>query len=295
MHVPVLLHECVEFLAPKPGDFMIDGTVGRGGHSAEILKRITPNGALLCIDLDEGMIRRARSKIKDQRSKVTFVRGNYAELPEILAKRHLPKADGLLLDLGFSSDQLEHSGRGFSFLRNEPLLMTYDARRIPVKDFLRKISERELAEILRKYGEKRYAGRIAHAIAIQKNQRTISTSAELAEVVKRAVPLPYRHGRIHPATRTFQALRIYANDELHNLENVLSRVPDIVRPGGRVVIISFHSLEDRIVKHSLRELEKKGIARVLTKTPVTPSAQEIKTNPRSRSARLRAAKLKERG
>jgi len=222
---------------------------------------------------------------------VQLVHGNYADLPAILAERQMPKADALLLDLGFSSEQLGLS-RGFSFERDEPLLMTYDGSREPVAVLLRKTPERELVGILRDYGEERYAVRIARAIAMREKQKPILTSRELAETISAAVPGNYERGRIHPATRTFQALRIYANGELENLRRVILELPKIVRAGGRAVIISFHSLEDRIVKTMFRDMAAQGALEIITKKPVAASEEEIAANPRSRSAKLRAARLK---
>jgi len=288
MHIPVLLAEVLHYLDPRPGEFMIDGTFGSGGHSAAILEKILPGGKLLGVDWDKENI--ARSNLDSQKN-VLLAWGNYADLPEILKEEKLTKADGLLLDLGFSSEQLESSGRGFSFLKDEPLLMTYDDGRKPVRDILKKISEKELAEIIRNYGGERMAGRIAKAIVTRERQRPIATTGELAETVRAALPKHYERGRIDRATRTFQALRIYANGELESLSDILANIRAIIKPGGRAVIISFHSLEDRIVKQAFRALQADAAAEILTKKPVVASAEEIKINPRSRSAKLRAVKM----
>ncbi len=296
IHIPVLLHEVIKFLEPKPGEFIIDGTVGGGGHSAEIFEKILPNGILLGIDWDREFLEIANEKIsakfKNQKSKIKnnliLIHGNYADLPEILKEKKLGKADGLLLDLGFSSAQLEKSGKGFSFLKDEPLLMTYDRNKKPVKEILREISEEELARIIREFGEERFAKRISRAIAAQGKIKPIESSGELSNIVKNAVPKNYERGRIHPATRTFQALRIYANDELENLEKILKALPIILKPRGRAVIINFHSLEDRLVKNYMRRMAKENILKILAPKPIRPSPEEIKINPRSRSAKLRA-------
>lgn len=288
MHIPVLLKEIIAVLDPKPGEFFIDGTVGDGGHSVAILEKIGPEGMLLGTDLDETTLEKVKEKIATK-SKLILVRSNYADLPDILEKENLPKADGLLLDLGFSSEQLT-AGRGFSFSGpEEPLLMTYDRYAVPVKNLIRQLNEPELAEIIKEYGEEHMAKRIAHAI---KNSRSpIETNKQLAEIVAKVLPRNYERGRIHPATRTFLALRIYANQELDNLKKLLDSLGRILKIGGRAAIISFNSLEDRIVKNYFREKSKEGIMEILTKKPISPIFEEIKQNPRSRSAKLRAAKI----
>lgn len=290
-HQPVLLKEVLEVLDLRPGAFVIDGTVDGGGHAEAILKKIGPRGKLLGVDWDEVMLAETRKRflIEHRTSNIELVCGNYADLPEILAKKKLSKADGLLLDLGFSSEQLETSGRGFSFEKNEPLLMTYGADREPVKNILRRMHWRELAKIIFEFSGEKFAARIAKAIAERKKSKPIETTKDLCEIIASVVPRNYERGRIHPATRTFQALRIYANDELGNLRMAIARLPKILKPGGRAAIISFHSLEDKIVKNSFRELAGEGIIKILTKKPITPSADEIASNPRSRSAKLRAA------
>ncbi|MBM3257348.1 MAG: 16S rRNA (cytosine(1402)-N(4))-methyltransferase RsmH [Candidatus Liptonbacteria bacterium] len=338
-HTPVLLKEVLDLLDPKPGNFVIDGTVDGGGHARAILSRISPGGTLLGVDWDARMI--ANSKIQSSNSKVVLVHGNYADLPDILREQKLPKADfvspkgdsippkadfvspkgdsippkadfvspkgdsippkadfvspkadGLLLDLGFSSEQIDAEGRGMSFLRDEPLRMTYSDDQDPVSKILRELSERDLTKILREYGEERYAPRIAKAIKESLNKGSVETTGRLAEIIAEAVPRNYERGRIHPATRTFQALRIYANAELENLTKVLQALPGILNMGGRVAILTFHSLEDRIVKHTFRAMEKEGVLEVLTKKPVEASESEMQENPRSRSAKLRAALIK---
>ncbi len=292
-HTPVLLHEAVEVLDPKPGEFFIDGTIGGGGHANAILARIGSAGIFLGIDWDKEMIVRLRSKRNARSSKLLLVHGNYAELPAILTRYSLPKADGLLLDLGFSSRQLE-AGRGFSFeayAADEPLLMTYSAEREPVRQILSGIREQELERIIREFGGERFAGRIARAIIRAKRSHPIRTAGDLANAVRSAVPKQYERGRIDPATRTFQALRIYANEELANLEKLLREVREAVKPGGRIAIISFHSLEDRTVKIAFREFAGKGQAEILTKKPISPPLEARRRNPRSRSAKLRAILL----
>lgn len=290
MHTPVLLNEVIKILDPKPGEFFIDGTIGGAGHAIEIFKRILPEGRLLGIDWNKEMLEIARTKISAEaqnKAKLFLVNGNYADLPKILKSNGLSEADGLLLDLGVSSDELESSGRGFSFEKDEPLLMTYSDETKPVKEILKEISENDLQKIIKDFSQERYARQIAKAIKEKEKIVPIGTSRSLALVIESAVPRNYERGRIHPATRTFMALRIYANSELENLENVLKHLNKILKHNGRVAVISFHSLEDRIVKNYFREMAKKGEAQLITKKPIVSSKREIAINPRSRSAKLR--------
>lgn len=300
-HVPVLLQEVITFLGPRPGDFMIDGTVDGGGHAREILGRITATGTLLGLDWDEALLAECRARLGGYRNAV-LVHANYADLPRVLGENaaRLPaaQADGLLIDLGFSSEQLEASGRGFTFgtkegagSNDEPLLMTYDDSRTPVSALIRELPEDELADVIYKLGGERYSRRIAKAIKERGRRAPITTNGELADTVRSAVPHGYERGRIDAATRTFQALRIYANGELDNLKTLLEHLPDIVKPGGRAAIITFHSLEDRIVKEKFREMAKEGRAELITKKPIPATREEIRQNPRSRSAKLRVIQI----
>ena len=252
-HIPVLLKEVIKLLDPKEGKIMIDGTAGGGGHAKEILKLVGNSGRLLLVDWDKRAIASLKEEMKKYKN-IFYKQGNYSNLLEIMAENNFPKADGLLLDLGFSSDQLENSGRGFSFLRDEPLLMTYSDESRPLRDFLKRSKLPDLIEIIRKFGEERHAKKIAEAIFIKRKE--IETSVQLADIIRESVPKSYEYGRIHPATRTFQAFRIYINKELDNLENILHSLVEVLKPGGRVTIISFHSLEDRVVKINFKELEK---------------------------------------
>jgi len=291
-HIPVLLKKVVEILDLKPGEFFIDGTLGSGGHSEVILKKMN-TGKFLGVDLDLESLnltkKRLTQVLKGKQIKLIFRNGNFTDLNTILKQEKLGKANGLLLDLGFSSIQLQ-SGKGFSFSgKPEPLLMTYSSKYTPVKELLRKMNQKELAWVLKIYGEEKYAKRIAKAIKERERKKPIETNLELAEIVKLAVPLSYRRRKIHPATKTFLALRIFANQELENLEKVLNNLPEILKPNGRVVVISFNSLEDRIVKNKFRQLAKEEKIKVITKKPIVPDPEEIKFNPRSRSAKLRAA------
>ncbi len=292
-HIPVLLKEVIAVLDPKPGEFFIDGTVGNGGHMVSVLEKIMPSGKFLAVDWDESSLMKTKEEIEakfstlNSKFKIFWFNDNYANLPEI--SKELGKADGLLLDLGFSSEQLA-TGRGFSFSGpEEPLLMTYDLYAVPVKNLIKKLNEPELAEIIKDFGEEHYAKRISRAI--KQSRFPIETNKQLAEAVARAVPKNYERGRIHPATRTFLALRIYANQELANLEKLLNSLNEILKIGGRIAVISFNSLEDRIVKNFFRGKSKEGKMEILTKKPIIPTIEEIKENPRSRSAKLRAAKI----
>lgn len=274
---------------------MVDGTVDGGGHAREILGRITTTGTLLGIDWDEALLAECKARLSGYQNAI-LVHGNYADLPKILQEvsaergERFARADGLLVDLGFSSEQLAASGRGFSFGRDaadEPLLMTYDDSRPAVRELLRAMSEAELADVIYELGGERMSRRIAKAIKERGRRQPIMTSGELAETVRAALPRGYEHGRIDPATRTFQALRICANGELENLKALLAALPAIMRPGGRVAIITFHSLEDREVKVAFRDMAKKGIAKLASKKPAGPDREELASNPRSRSAKVR--------
>ncbi len=294
-HIPVLLDEALHYLDPKPGDFIIDGTLDGGGHAKEIVNKILPRGIFLGIDLDPDMIAKTKPIIESQMFSPTataiFEQGNYADLPKILKKNKLPKANGLFLDLGFSSQQME-AGRGLSFGKDEPLDMRYDpGGEITAAEVVNSWTEKELGDLFLAYGEERYSRTIAREIIQSRKKKRIIRTAELTEIIERSVPKNYEQGRINPATRVFQALRIIVNDEIRNLETVLSIVHEIVEHQGRVVIISFHSLEDRMVKNKFRDLANDQGATLLTKKPIIASAPEMEKNPRSRSAKLRALRL----
>lgn len=292
-HVPVLLKEVVDILDPRPREFFIDGTIDGGGHAEAILGKILPGGKILGLDWDKKTLEATKKKsfVIDHPSSVILRWANYANISEILKKEKLGKADGLLLDLGFSTEQIENSGRGFSFLKDEPLYMTYSDENPPVARIIRDLKENELSSIIFKLGGERLSRKIAKAIKETSKKKRITSSKELAEIIRGAVPKSYENGRIDPATRTFQALRIYANHELENLERILSDLPEILKPRARVAVISFHSLEDAIVKKYFQKTEKEKVLTILTKKPITPTPEEIKDNPRSRSAKLRSALL----
>ena len=292
-HVPVLLKEAIDFLAVRRGGTYIDCTVGLGGHSYEIAKRLGAPGHLIGFDKDPAALEKAREKLVVGRS--SLVVGQNDDWPNIelrhgsfagLADSQELKADGLLADLGVSSLQFDTPARGFSFQAEGPLDMRMNPlAELTAEQVVNQFDERELADLIYEFGEERRSRRIARAIV---RSRPIHTTAQLAAVIS-AAARPMKHERIHPATRTFQALRIFVNRELDDLKGLLEAGPRILKPGGRIVVISFHSLEDRIVKDAFREGAKQGHYRLLTKKPVTASKDEIDRNPRARSAKLRAA------
>jgi len=290
-HVPVLLKEVLEVLNPSQGEFIIDGTLGEGGHTKAFIEAVKPDGKILATDWDKGNVENAKTQIDGSKLKSLILRNaNYADLPGILREEKLGKADALLLDVGFASGQLT-SGRGFSFQKDEPLLMTYSDDQVPAYAILRQLKERELAEMIRELSDEKYSGRIARVIKEEGKKVPIVRTGRLAEIIKSAVPKNYEHGRINPATRTFMALRIYTNDELGNLDHALQNLEEIVKVGGRVAVISFHSKEDKIVKNYFRDMSREGKAELITKKPITPQEEEIRDNPKSRSAKLRAIKI----
>ncbi|MEK7123410.1 MAG: 16S rRNA (cytosine(1402)-N(4))-methyltransferase RsmH [Patescibacteria group bacterium] len=288
MHFPVLTKEVLEFLNPRLGENFIDCTVDGGGHAREILKKISPDGKLLGIDLDSEMIKNTRLEINDEN--LILVNENFKNLKKIIEEKKFSRVSGILIDLGWSSTQIEKSGRGFSFLKDEPLDMRYSSSGMTAAEAANQLSEKDLADIFWQYGEERFSRRIAKKIVEARKKKRILTTFDLVEAVKTAVPRSYERGRIHPATRVFQGLRIYVNQELENLKEVLPQAVEILAPGGRLAVISFHSLEDRIVKNFFREMKKEGRLEILTKKPVVPSDEEIKLNPRSRSAKLRVCR-----
>ena len=288
MHFPVLTKEVLEFLNPRLGENFIDCTVDGGGHAREILKKISPDGKLLGIDLDSEMIKNTRLEINDEN--LILVNENFKNLKKIIEEKKFSRVSWILIDLGWSSTQIEKSGRGFSFLKDEPLDMRYSSSGMTAAEAANQLSEKDLADIFWQYGEERFSRRIAKKIVEARKKKRILTTFDLVEAVKTAVPRSYERGRIHPATRVLQGLRIYVNQELENLKEVLPQAVEILAPGGRLAVISFHSLEDRIVKNFFREMKKEGRLEILTKKPVVPSDEEIKLNPRSRSAKLRVCR-----
>ena len=283
-HVPVLAEEVLTWLQPEPGQTFVDGTLGGGGHTRRLAEAVGGYGLVIACDRDLAAVEAAAELLKGL--PVTAVHANYSDLPETLKELQKENVTGILLDLGISSDQLADQDRGFSFHSTGLLDLRFDITRgEPAWKLLERLSAEHLADLIFKYGEERYSRQIARRIIEQRRQAPIRTAKELAEVVRATVPSS-KYDRIDPATRTFQAFRIGVNDELKWLEVALRRLPDCLKPGGRLAVISFHSLEDRIVKNALRTDDRLD---VLTRRPVRPSEQEIAGNPRSRSAKLRVA------
>ncbi|MCC2640816.1 MAG: mraW [Nitrospira sp.] len=289
-HDPVLVEEILFWLQCKPGGVYVDCTLGYAGLAARILDHSAPNGILVGIDRDAAALAEAQSRLQDRMARVHLRHGNFRDLKTHVHESGLRQIDGMIFDLGVSSPQLDRKERGFSFREDGPLDMRMDQTegRTAV-DLVRDLPETELADLIYRFGEERYSRRIARAIVQTRMQEVIGTTWKLAAVVERAVPASYRHGRIHCATRTFQALRIAVNHELDVLEPALRDAVDLLVPGGRVCAVSFHSLEDRIVKHTFRALAagSGALLSVLTKKPVMASEIERCRNPRSRSAKLR--------
>ncbi|MEW5908695.1 MAG: 16S rRNA (cytosine(1402)-N(4))-methyltransferase RsmH [Thermodesulfobacteriota bacterium] len=305
-HMPVMTNEVITYLNLKPGRIIVDGTLGGGGHAGAILKKISPGGILIGIDLDQDSIEQFQSTYPQASHDIHLFHGNFRQLPDYLYRLGIPRVDGILVDLGISFHQIEYSGRGFSFSKDEPLDMRMDtAGKVKAEDLINGLDQKELTGIFKKFGEERFAEKIAARIVGERKKQRIQTSTELSRIVcatlKHAGAKPRK---IHPATRVFMALRIAVNHELENLEIFMDQAPGFLESGGRLCILSFHSLEDRIVKNRMRELEhpctcpsdfprcvcgRTGVFKVLTRKPVCPSPEEIGINPMSRSAKLRAA------
>ncbi len=284
-HKSVLVAEVLRFLDLKRGMVAVDGTLGSGGHSLELLKQIGPEGRLIGLDQDPAAIERARERLKEYGKQVSFHHENFENLDQVLDQLHLSEVNAVLLDIGFSSDQLEDASRGFSFERQGPLDMRMNPEyEVSARDLVNKLSERELADVFWKYGEERHSRKYARLIVEKRKQHPFQTTHDLARLIESALPFKLK---IHPATRVFQALRITVNRELQVLETALPKAWKKIAPHGKLAVISFHSLEDRIVKHQIQAWVKAGEGKALTKKPVTASEEEIKENPRSRSAKLR--------
>ncbi|MBX3323630.1 MAG: 16S rRNA (cytosine(1402)-N(4))-methyltransferase RsmH [Phycisphaeraceae bacterium] len=308
-HTPVLLSEVLEVLDPQPGETLVDCTAGLGGHAAAVAARVGPSGQVVLLDLDPGNLARAEAAVRAAltpaepwRARVIAIQANFASVGRELVGRGL-RADMLLADLGFASTQMDDAARGFSFRRAGPLDMRLDpAGPIRAAELVNTLPERELADLIYRFGEDRLSRRIARAIVEARAHSPIETTDRLAEVVARAYPVQARHGPIHPATRTFQALRIAVNDELGNLEALLAAIAreagragapgqGWLNSGSRVALISFHSLEDRPIKIALREIADRGFGQILTRRPISASEDEVSRNTRARSAKLRSLKL----
>jgi len=289
IHIPVLKKEVIEYLDPKVNQNFIDCTIGGGGHALSILSFTKPKGRVLGIDWDKEIIDNLRLR---NEKRLILVHDNFANLEKIVKENEFQDISGILLDLGMSSWHLEESGKGFSFQREEPLDMRYNSNQensLTAETIINQYPQEQIENILKEYGEERFAKRIAKRIVEKRKVRPIKTTFQLTEIISQAVPGWYKRQRIHFATKTFQALRIAVNQELDNLQKVLPQAIKILNPGGKIVVISFHSLEDRIVKNFFKEQKKNNLIEILTKKPIRPSPEEVSTNPRARSAKLRAA------
>lgn len=285
VHVSVMLDEIIAWLDPRPGAIVVDGTVGGGGHARALAERIVPDGTLIALDRDPAVIAAAETFLAGL--PVRLAQANFCDLPEVLETLDIPAVDGIVLDLGLSSDQLADTSRGFSFSGEGPLDLRFDPTEgEPAWRLVNRLGEEALANLIFYFGEERHSRRIARAIVQHRRAAPIKTASELAELVRRSVPRSAWAQKIDPATRTFQALRIATNDELKSLDIALQRLPECLKPGGRLAVISFHSLEDRRVKQAFRGDER---YEVLTKKPLRPSHEETVRNPRARSAKLRVA------
>ena len=289
-HSPVLYDDVLNFLKPADGKAFLDATTDGGGHACGIIGAMAKGAIFVGMDRDKTMVDRLGQELKGD-GRVRLIVGNFRDI-QAIAEKYADSFDGILFDLGMSSIQLEESGRGFSFAKDEPLLMTFESERaddqMTAAVIVNGWSEEDIADILKRYGEERFSRQIARAIVRARRLKRITTTRELVGVIERAVPARFRHVRLHPATRTFQALRIAVNDELEALSKGLEGALTILAPGGRLVVISFHSLEDRIAKNILRNAAKRGAGTLLTKKPIVPTVTEIAANSRARSAKLRA-------
>ena len=311
-HRPVLLEECIQGLNIRPEGVYLDGTLGRAGHSREIARRLRGSGRLICVDRDQAALEAARERLGEWMDRVTLVHSNFDQVDKILDELELPGVDGMLFDLGVSSPQLDDGSRGFSYLADAPLDMRMDrSEGLTAAQVVNTWSQEELRRILFQYGEERFAPRIAGAIVRRREERPIKTTLELVDIIKGAMPAKALREKQHPAKRSFQAIRIAVNDELSSVERMLRRAVPRLNRGGRLAVITFHSLEDRIVKTVLADFARGCICppdfpvcvcgrtpdvRLVNKKPILPSQEEIQNNPRARSAKLRVCeKLKDPG
>ncbi|MBX9906585.1 16S rRNA (cytosine(1402)-N(4))-methyltransferase RsmH [Patescibacteria group bacterium] len=289
-HITVLPHEATEGLLINPGSIVVDATGGGGGHSALILERLAGSGTLFVIDSDPEMVRKLTDRLIPNGAALHVVCGNFRNIADIAQDHSLSHVDAILADLGWNSEQFETEGKGFSFQKNEPLLMTYgDPALAPfdARDIVNTWSEESIADALYAYADERFARRIAHEICRARVEKPLETTDDLVACIKKAIPARFQKGRIHPATKTFQALRIAVNDELDVLSDFIDGSLKILVSGGHLAIITFHSIEDRLVKQKYRALEAEEKGTIVTKKPRTASPEELAQNPRARSAKLR--------
>lgn len=289
-HVPVLLHESIEALDIQPGDTVVDATLGGAGHAAAFARMLDSSGTLAGFDMDHDAIDRAQISLSKSVFRLELIEANFRTMGSALAARQIVSIDKAFFDLGWSSFQLA-VGRGFSFQKEEPLLMTYtstpDENTLTAATIVNEWEEESISDVIYGWGEERYSRRIAQAIVERRVEKPFTTSKELADYIKESVPTSYRFGRIHPATKTFQALRIAVNDELGSLKDGMQAAWNVLNVGGRIAVISFHSIEDRIVKQQFVAWDKEGVGRRMTKKPLIANASELSQNPRARSAKLR--------
>lgn len=289
-HVPVMQNEVIRYLNLRPGMCVVDATLGMGGHAFEILKGIGRSGQFIGIDRDGNSLKMAQERLKEFADNCHFIQSDFRHLGSVLGKLNIQEVDGILLDLGISSYQLENPERGFSIKFEGPLDMRMDQESyISAYDLVNSLSEKEIFFILRNFGEERWSGRIAQCIIKEREKAPIESTSDLSRVVLKAVPRRFQNQKIHPATRTFQAFRIAVNRELEALDKVLDGCVHLLKDQARLCVISFHSLEDRIVKEKFRQFLKSGDIRLIEKKPIIPEDSEIQANPRSRSAKLRVA------
>lgn len=290
LHTPVMLTEILDYLNLRPGQTIVDATIGTGGHSRYILERIMPGGRLVGIDRDQDSLTVAREELKSYSDSCDFVYGNFMEIDNILKSLGIKHVNGIVFDLGISSFQLEDRSRGFSFQYEGPLDMRLDKNSyISAYDLINNLNEEEISDMLWSFGQERWHNRIAHLLVKERQRCPIATTLQLSKIVTMAVPSRYRYYRIHPATRTFQAVRIAVNRDLENLKVALVKAMESLAQSGRLCVISFHSLEDRLVKWGLRELASMGKVKIITAKPLVPGEDEARDNPSSRSAKLRVA------
>ncbi|MDD5068027.1 MAG: 16S rRNA (cytosine(1402)-N(4))-methyltransferase RsmH [Candidatus Pacebacteria bacterium] len=291
IHTSVLLQESIDGLAITNGDVFLDCTINGGGHSEEVAKRFGQAVQIIGIDMDESALQRAEKRLLVQKAKFLLAQDNFRNVNKVLEKFGIQRANKILYDLGLSSNQFEDSGRGFSFQKDEPLLMTFKEKPtetdLTVKEILNSWDEENIADVIYGYGGETFSRRIAKGIVEARAVKPIETTGELVEIIKNATPAPYHRRKIHFATKTFQALRITANDEIRALKEGLEKGYAILAPKGRIAVISFHSIEDRIVKQFFKSKEKAEEAILITKKPIVPSREEVVRNPRSRSSKLR--------
>ena len=285
-HIPVLLQETLDGLKLRRGDSVLDATSGSGGHGEALLSHIGRSGTLICLDQDEDALARSRLQLDPLPGTKKFVRGNFRDLAQLLSTEGITEIDAALFDLGMSSEQLEESGRGFSFLKDEPLLMTMQkGAALSAKDLLATLSESQLVDILKSYGEEQFAQKIAHGIVTARKENPIESTTALVRIIKESTPPWYSKRRIHPATKSFQALRIAVNDEYSAIDEGLESAFTLLKPGGNIAVISFHGGEVRHVKSFFRHFKERSLTRV-NKHAIKPSRTEMRENPRARSAQL---------